>query len=472
MMTLGRRRATTNNVLVGLRVDQVIAYTGGTLVSGPPGQALAHLYTDSREVTPGGLFVALRGEAQDGHAFIGQALERGATAVLCEVPPAGAPAHASVVRVADTRRALVDLTRGIVDAHPVPIVGITGSAGKTTTKDMVAHVLGRRLRVRKSEGNLNTYTGIPMTVFELDDADRVLVLEYAMSRAGEIRELTSMVPPSIAAVLNVGIAHVGYLGSIEAVAAAKRELIEGLRPDGLAVLNADDPNVARMAAVARRTRTYGFAKPAEVRADQVRLHGLDGSSFRLKTPRGDADVFLRVPGQHLISNALAAAAIALEFDFDPRAIASALRGFQTGPHRMNLLAGRGGVRLIDDTYNASPGSMRAALSVLRTAPSGAVRVAVLGDMLELGDHADQAHDELGRVAAQSADHLFVLGAYANRVVAAARGAGMTPERASAVSGVDVALTRLEPLLSTDTVVLIKGSRGMRLERIVEALEQP
>ena len=347
-MTLGRRRATTNNVLMGPGVDEVIAYTGGTLVGGPPDQPLAHLYTDSREVTPGDLFVALKGEAQDGHAFIGQAIERGAGAILCEVVPAAAPATVSVVRVPDSRRALVDLTRGIVDAHPVPIVGITGSAGKTTTKEMVAQVLGRRLRVRKSEGNLNTYTGIPMTVFDLDDADRVLVLEYAMSRAGEIHELTSMAPPSIAAVLNVGIAHVGYLGSIEAVAAAKRELVEGLRPDGLAVLNADDANVLKMAAVARRSRTFGFSKQAEVRAEQVRLHGLDGSSFRLKTARGDADVFLRVPGQHLISNALATAAIALEFDFDPRAIASALRGFQTGAHRMSLLAGRGGARLIDN----------------------------------------------------------------------------------------------------------------------------
>ncbi|HYS01628.1 MAG TPA: UDP-N-acetylmuramoyl-tripeptide--D-alanyl-D-alanine ligase [Candidatus Eisenbacteria bacterium] len=465
-------RKAANVYSMGPRVDEVVAYTRGTLVSGPPAQPLTHLYTDSRDVTPGGLFVALKGEALDGHAFMGQAVERGAAAVLCELAPAAAPASVSIVRVPDSRRALVDLTRGIVDAHPVPVVGITGSAGKTTTKEMVAHVLGRRLRLRKSEGNLNTYTGIPMTVFDLEAADRALVLEYAMSRPGEIHELTSMAPPSIAAVLNVGIAHVGYLGSIEAVAAAKRELVEGLRPDGLAVLNADDDNVLKMAAIARRSRTFGFSKQAEVRADQVRLHGLDGSTFRLKTPQGDADVFLRVPGQHLISNALATAAIALEFDFDPRAIASALRSFQTGVHRMSLLSGRGGARLIDDTYNASPGSMRAALSVLRTAPSGAVRVAVLGDMLELGDHADQAHDELGRMAAQSTDHLFVLGAYANRVVAAARGAGMTPERASAVSGVDVALTRLEPLLSTDTVVLIKGSRGMRLERLVEALEQP
>lgn len=452
-------------------LDQVVTFTGGTLVSGPPGQALTHLYTDSREVTPGGLFVALKGEALDGHAFLGQAIDRGAAAVLCETPPAAAAAQVAVVRVPDTRRALVELTRGIIDAHPIPIVGITGSAGKTTTKEMIALVLGRRLRVRKSEGNLNTYTGIPITVFELDEADRALVLEYAMSRAGEIHELTQMAPPWVGVILNVGFAHVGYLGSIEAVAAAKRELLEGLRPDGLAVLNADDPNVLTMAAVARRTRTYGVSKDAEVRADQVRLHGLDGSSFRLKTPRGDADVFLRVPGQHLISNALATAAIALEFDFDARAIASALRSFQSGAHRLSMLAGRGGATVIDDTYNASPGSMRAALSVLRTAPRDAVRVAVLGDMLELGDHADLAHAELGRVAAQSTDHLFVLGAYANRVVAAARAAGMTPERAAAVSGVDVALARVEPLLSTDTVVLVKGSRGMRMERIVEALEQ-
>ena len=464
-------RATTNNEVVARTLDQVLMFSGGTLVSGPPAQTLTHLYTDSRDVTPGSLFVALKGETQDGHAFIGQATERGAAAVLCETPPAAPASQVSVVRVPDTRQALIDLTRRILEAHPIPIVGITGSTGKTTTKEMVALVLGRRLRVRKSEGNLNTYTGIPMTVFDLEEADRILVLEYAMSRAGEIRELTQMAPPSVAVVLNVGLAHVGYLGSIESVAAAKRELVEGLSPVGLAVLNADDPNVLKMAAVARRSRTYGFAKNADVRAEQVRLHGLDGSSFRLKTPRGDADVYLRVPGQHLISNALATATIALEFDFDARGIASALRAFQTGAHRLVKVAGRGGATVLDDTYNASPGSMRAALSVLRTAPRDAVRVAVLGDMLELGDRADLAHTELGRMAAESTDHLFVLGTYANRVVAAARAAGMTPERASAVSGVDVALARLEPLLSADTVVLVKGSRGMRMERIVEALQQ-
>lgn len=466
-----RAAASTDNSVVSRSLDQVIAFSGGALVAGPARQELSHLYTDSREVTAGGLFVALKGEAKDGHAFIGQAIQQGAVAVLCEAPPTGLSSHVSIIRVPNTRRALIDLTRKILDTHAIPIVGITGSAGKTTTKDMAALVLGRRLRVRKSQGNLNTYTGIPMTVFDLDDADRMLVLEYAMSRAGEIRELTQMAPPSVAAVLNVGWAHVGYLGSLDAVAAAKRELVEGLRADGLAVLNADDPNVRKMAAVARRSRTYGFARDADVRADQVRLHGLEGSSFRLKTPRGEADVYLRVPGQHLISNALATAAIALEFEFDARAIASALRSFETGAHRLVLLAGRAGATLIDDTYNASPGSMRAALSVLRTAPRDAVRIAVLGDMLELGDHADLAHAELGRMAAESTDHLFVLGTYANRVVAAARAAGMTPERASAVSGVDVALARVEPLLSADTVVLVKGSRGMRMERIVEALEQ-
>jgi len=272
-------RASTDNSLVSRSLDQVITFTGGALVSGPARQDLSHLYTDSREVEAGGLFVALRGEALDGHAFIGQAIQRGAAAVLCEAPPPGVPSAVSIIQVPDTRRALIDLTRKIVEAHAIPIVGITGSAGKTTTKDMAALVLGRRLRVRKSQGNLNTYTGIPMTVFDLDDADRMLVLEYAMSRAGEIRELTEMAPPSVAAVLNVGFAHVGYLGSIDAVAAAKRELVEGLREDGLAVLNADDPNVRKMAAVARRSRTYGFARDADVRAEQIRLHGLEAVSY-------------------------------------------------------------------------------------------------------------------------------------------------------------------------------------------------
>src|SRR5205085_10379227 len=298
-----------------MSLTEVLQATHGRLVSGPHEAAFVRLVIDSREVTAGGLFVALKGEQQDGHAYIGQAVDRGATGILCERPPLDVQGPA-VVEVADTRQALADLTADRLRRQPVPIVAITGSAGKTTTKELIAHVLGRRLRVHKSEGNLNTYTGIPMTVFQMDPGDRALVLEYAMSRAGEIRELAKTAPPNIGVVLNVGLAHVGFLGSIEAVAAAKRELVEGLAPGGLAVLNADDARVRAMSAVARRFTLYGVSSDASVRAERIRLHGLEGSNFTLITPRGKADVYLRLPGHHSVSNALAAAAVALEFDFD------------------------------------------------------------------------------------------------------------------------------------------------------------
>src|SRR5437588_6637285 len=265
-----------------MSVKEVVDATRGRLLGGPHDMTFPRLFTDSREVKAGGLFVALRGEQHDGHVFIPQAIERAAAGILCERPPQGVEG-AAVIQVEDTRQALFDITADRLARQPHPIVAITGSAGKTTTKDLIAHLLGRRLRVHKSEGNLNTYTGIPMTIFQMDPRDRALVVEYAMSRAGEIKELTQVAPPSIGVLLNVGLAHVGFLGSIEAVAAAKRELVEGLAGGGLAVLNADDPRVRAMAPSARRVTFYGLGQGAQVRADKLRLHGLEGSTFTLLT---------------------------------------------------------------------------------------------------------------------------------------------------------------------------------------------
>src|SRR3989442_10168090 len=254
-----------------MSVKEVVDATRGRLVSGPHDATFTQLFIDSREVKPGGLLVGRRGEQQDGHAFIPQAIERGGAGILCERPPQGVEG-AAVIQVEDTRQALFDITADRLARQRHPIVAITGSAGKTTTKDLIAHLLGRRLRVHKSEGNLNTYTGIPMTIFQMDPRDRALVVEYAMSRAGEIRELSRVAPPTIGVVLNVGLAHVGLLGSIEAVASAKRELVEGLAPAGLAVLNADDRRVRAMSAVARRFTPYGFFSEAAFPADTVRPH--------------------------------------------------------------------------------------------------------------------------------------------------------------------------------------------------------
>jgi len=460
-----------DNGAVAVGLSEVIEATHGRLLRGPEDLAFRQLYVDSRQVEPGGLFVALKGEQQDGHQYIGQAVERGAAGVLVERDP-GPTQTAAVIEVADTRQALFDMTAHRLRRQKLPIVAITGSAGKTTTKDLIAHVLGRRLRVRKSEGNLNTYTGIPMTIFQMSPGDRALVVEYGMSRAGEIAELASIAPPTVGVVLNVGLAHVGFLGSIDGIAAAKRELVEGLAPGGLAVLNADDPRVRAMTAVARRSTLFGLSSPATVRAEKIRLHGLEGSRFTLVTPRGSAEVYLRLPGQHSVYNALAAAAVALEFDFDATATAAALHGFAPPGRRMNVVAGLSGATIIDDSYNASPGSMEAALSVLRLAPPGSVRVAVLGDMLELGSHAGKAHEDAGATAGKAADWVIALGEHAERVVHSARKAGLPDDRAVVAGGVDEAVELIRPLLSARTQVLVKGSRGMRMERIVEAIRAP
>src|SRR3989475_4449722 len=462
--------ASDNRGAMAMSVKEVVDATGGRLFSGSQDVSLSALFTDAAGVKPGGFFVAWRGEEQDGQGFIPQAIQRGAAGILCERPPQAVD-HAAVILVADTRQALFDITADRLRRQALPIVAITGSAGKTTTKDLIAHVLGRRLRVHKSEGNLNTYTGIPMTIFQMDPRDRALVVEYAMSRAGEIRELTRVAPPTIGVVLNVGLAHVGFLGSIDAVAAAKRELVEGLAPGGLAVLNGDDPRVRAMSAVARRFTLYGVSSDASVRAERIRLPGLEGSTFMLLTPRGKAEVYLRLPRHHSISNALAAAAVAHEFDFDAPAIASALHGFAPPARRMNIVSGRNGATVIDDSYNASPGSMLAALEVLGLAPRGALKVAVLGDMLELGDHAERAHEEVGSLAGKTADVLIAVGEYASRVVQAARRAGLPSDRAFVVESAEQAVASLTPLLAAQTQVLIKGSRGMRLERVVEQIRE-
>ena len=453
-----------------MSVKEIVDATHGRLIAGPHDVVFTQLFIDSREVKPGGLFVALRGEQHDGHVFIPQAVEQGAAGILCERPPQGVDG-AAVIQVEDTRQALFDIAADRLSRQSRPIVAITGSAGKTTTKDLIAHVLGRRLRVHKSEGNLNTYTGIPMTIFQMDPRDRVLVVEYAMSRAGEIRELTQVAPPTIGVVLNVGLAHVGLLGSVEAVAAAKRELVEGLAPGGLAVLNADDPRVRAMSAAGRRFTLFGFSRDATVRAERVRPRGLEGSSFLLQTPRGKAEIDLRLPGQHSISNALAAAAVALEFEFDAPAIAAALHGFTPPARRMNIVTGRNGATVIDDSYNASPGSMQAALEVLRLAPKGTLKVVVLGDMLELGDQAEQAHDDIGSLAGKAADVVIALGEFAPRMVQSARRAGLPIERAVVVESAEQAVAAVTPLLTPQTQVLVKGSRGMRLERVVEQIRE-
>lgn len=447
---------------------EVAAATGGSLVDAAEDVVLDRLVTDSRQAGPGALFVALTGEAMDGHRFLPDAIAAGASALLCRE----APARTTIPRVIvpDTREALVAFSQARLRTAGVKVIGVTGSAGKTTTKEMVALVLAEGLEVHKTEGNLNTYTGFPMAIAHLEPKHRAFVAEYGMSAMGEIAFLARMAPPDIAVVLNVGMAHVGLLGSIDNVAAAKRELVESLGEGGVAILNADDPRVAEMApACAGQVLFYSIQPGAQVDyfATDVHLNGLGGTSFTLTVPSGAVQVELAVPGEHTVGNAVAAAAVGDLMGVRLDRIAVALAAFRPIGGRMNLRPGREGSTIIDDAYNASPGSMEASLQVLAS-ESGRARIAVLGDMLELGDEAASAHQAVGRAAAASADLLLVLGDNAIYVVDAARKAGMSVDSALVVADVDEAVAAVEPRLA-GAVVLVKASRGMALDRVVDRL---
>ena len=444
--------------------------TGGRLVDAPGEVILDRLVTDSRQAGPGALFVALTGEAMDGHQFIDVAVRNGASALLCRQAPEGLSVPRVIVD--DTTEALVGFSRGRLAAHHVQVVGVTGSAGKTTTKEMLASVLARAHSVLRGD-NRNTYTGLAMNLAQLGAGHDVFVGEYGMDARGQIAFLARMAPPDVAVVLNVGLAHVGLLGSIEAVAEAKRELVEALTPKGVAVLNADDPRVAAMASATRgRVVYFGVDTPADsidYSGSGVELNGLAGSSFTLRTPDGSARVQLAIPGRHAVSNAVASAAVAHLLGVTLEDTVAALAEFRPVGGRLNLRPGREGAIVVDDAYNASPGSMEASLQVLASEP-GRTRIAVLGDMLELGDAAVEAHRQVGLTAGRSADLLVVLGEFAPTVIAAAREAGMSPEQTLHAEDVDAAVARVEERLP-GAVVLVKASRGLALDRVVERLVQ-
>jgi UDP-N-acetylmuramoyl-tripeptide--D-alanyl-D-alanine ligase len=424
-------------------------------------------------VVPGGGFVALRGESDDGHRFVGAATARGAAlAVVAEdwtAPPEGAPPL--LLRVPDTAAALRAACAQRLAELGCTVVGITGSVGKTTGKELCSVVLGGHLRVAKTPGNLNTWTGIPLAVLALDAPVDVFVCEMAMSARGEIRDLAAFTHPRVGVLLNVGLSHIELLGSQEAIAEAKAELLQALPSEGTAVLNADDDHVRRVAARSGAGRTLWFglsAADAQFRATDVVAKGIDGSEFTLVGPDDSAPAALRVPGTHVVVDALAAAAVASLFGIGVGEVAERLALFEAPPQRGRVHVGVNGARIYDDSYNSSPTSLAAALDTL-AATAARRRIAVIGDMLELGSHTAMAHRQAGRHAAQAATTLIAVGDNAYTTVSAALAAGMEPEEAFAARSVDEAIRIARERCDGDTAVLVKASHGAALERVVAGL---
>jgi len=427
---------------------------------------------DSRQVVPGGAFIALRGEAEDGHRYVAAAAAAGARLAVVQqdwVPASGEAVPPMLLRVDDTAAALRAACRRRLDELGCAVVGVTGSVGKTTAKELIATVLGR-LHTARTPGNLNTWTAIPTSVLGLTPPVDVLVAELAMTAPGEIRDLARMLRPGVGVLLNVGLSHIALLGSVEAIAAAKAELLEELPADGAAVCNADDDRVRAVTGRGpARVVWFGLhSADAIFTATDLRADGLRGTAFTLRGPSGAAPARLAVPGEHVVLDACAAAAVAAEQGVGIAEVAERLSEFRAPEQRGRVLAGPNGATVYDDSYNSSPASLAAAMAVL--ARSGAaVRVAVIGDMLELGDHTSDAHVEAGKRAAGAATAVIAVGDQAEVVAAAARAAGMPPGAVHVAADAAHAAAVARELCGPDTAVLVKASHGMALERVVAEL---
>jgi UDP-N-acetylmuramoyl-tripeptide--D-alanyl-D-alanine ligase len=448
--------------------DELVRLSGGHLLSRSD-RPIRGAAVDSREVRPGMVFVALPGERTDGHAYLSQAVAAGAAALLVTRPPADPAAlgDVTVIRVADGSTALAALAAAWRRRFDPVVVGVTGSIAKTSTKEAIAAVLGRRYRTLKSAGNQNNEIGLPLTVLEMGPEHEAAVLEMGMYVGGEIADLARIARPSIGVVTAVQAVHLSRIGTLDAIEAAKAELVEALPASGTAVLNADDTIVRRMASrTAARPVTYGFADDADVGAEAIASAGLDGMRFTLRARGERRPVTIPTLGRLSIHNGLAAAATGLAAGLTLDEVVAGLADGWSAPHRVSPMR-LGDVTVIDDSYNASPGSMRAALELLADLPGR--RVAVLGEMLELGDGHEAGHVAVGEVAGHVADLLVVVGPGAFGIVEGAMAAGLAPERILHVDDAAEALDALRPRLRDRDVVLVKGSRGIGLDAVVAGL---
>ena len=425
--------------------------------------------TDSREVGPGHLYVALPGERMNGHRFVGEAFTRGAAAAMVSDTSSG---DRPVVVVEETARGLLDLASDERAAMGSEVVGVTGSTGKTSVKDLIASVLGGRFRVSASPRSFNTEVGVPLTLLNALPDSEVVVAEMGSRGPGHIAALCRVARPSIGVVTNVGLAHMEMFGSPEAVADAKAELVEALPESGTAVLNADDPVVRGFTARTRaRPLLFGTVDEAEVRAEDLSLDGLARPSFTLRAPGGTERVELAVSGEHMAWNALAAAACGIALGLSPGECAAALKDAEVSSWRMEVAQSGSGLRVINDAYNANPASMAAALKAARwIASAGGRSVAVLGEMAELGSIADREHERVGELVARlGIDHLVVVGRGAWLIGAGALREGVESDRIITSEGVEDAVAAVRALSRPGDVVLVKGSRVAGLERVAAAL---
>lgn len=451
-------------------LDDVLAATHGTL-HGPAGvNHFSGFAFDSRQLEPGQLFLAVKTTTGDGHQYIGDALSRGAAGILCEDPQA-VPIlenHLTTILVPDIQQALADYASFILNKYRPKVIGVTGSSGKTTTKEAIAAVLQKRYRVFKNIGSYNGRYGLAISLGELTAEHEMAVLEMACDSFGEISELARLTQPQVGVITTINRTHLAYLGTLNNIAAEKGRLIEALPFDGAAILNADNARVAGMVPRTQaRILTFGLTAGADVRAIDLTLRR-DGLRFTVQCNGQSYPGQISLLGRHQIYTVLAAVTTGLVFDIPPEAALAALKKLSPVPGRMNPLPGQKGSLIIDDTFNASPEATMAALDTLAEMP-GARKVAILGDMPDLGDSERQAHQQIGRYAGTRVERLVTKGEAAQDIAVAAREEGLGKHAVTVTFTRDDAAAAVQDILSPDTVVLIKGGAGTRLEGVVQRL---
>lgn len=450
-----------------LTLKQIAAWTGGHVEPEFEDITVFGVTTDSREAREGQLFVPLVGEKFDGHDYIASAM-RSCDAVLTakDVDPS-IPA----VRVADTLTALGDMARGYRTSLSLRVVGVTGSVGKTTTKEMIATVLESRFKTAKTSGNFNNHIGLPLTVLGIEEDCEMAVLEMGMNHFGEMSYLTGIGKPDAAVITNIGTAHIEHLGSRDGILKAKMEIVEGLSPNGILMLNGDEPLLWNLkGTLPFKTYYFGIENPeCDLRArDIVALN--DGVSFHVESQQVDFEVFLPAPGRHNVYNALAALAVGLSARIEPSKLQYALAHFHNTGMRQKIYESRG-FTIIEDCYNAGPESMEAALNVLAEHQCTGRRIAVLGDMLELGNCSMAEHYKVGRLAASRADQVYAYGINAERIVTGAITGGLPANCVHHFDSHEQMARMLRSRARTGDLLLFKGSRAMRMEHVLQLFLQ-
>jgi UDP-N-acetylmuramoyl-tripeptide--D-alanyl-D-alanine ligase len=463
---------------VTFHISEILKATGGKLLQGRGDAIFQTISTDSRTVTEGALFISLKGERFDGHHYAIEALEKRAGGVVIEEDRArdirwNGYQTKPVVAVKDTLQALGDIARNQRRKFGVPVIALTGSNGKTTTKEMISACLETSFPVLKTKGNLNNLVGLPLTLFNLTEKDRVVVLEMGMNVPGEIRRLTEIAEPDVGLITNIQSAHLEGMGSLEKIQEEKGELFRRMKKNGSIIINQDDPRVAVLGEEFEGQKiTFGIDHPADVMAREVRLGGKEGTSFILILEGEEKEVHLPLLGRHFVHNALSAIATASLFGIDKEKTINALEQFKPFPMRMEVLSLGNGRTLINDAYNANPVSMELALQTLSEVKGNGRAFAVLGDMLELGEFTVDAHRQLGKkIAELSIDFLLAMGEEAPVVVESAIREGLKSEKAKVAESHSQAVSLLKAMTRRGDWILVKGSRGMVMERIVEGLKE-